>query len=595
IEKPFNMPELVETIEEVLSGSGPGFGGMIEKIKIADIIQLIALSQRTVALNVLVKQLRGVLYFERGEIVHAVCGELVGEDAFYEIFNWKGGQFSLAAHSPDGIQSITMSWQGLLMDAIQRQDELELMKSTEEAETVTEEEIETEDELALKEKELFQEIGIAAANEEEQEDKAEDTEFSFDSLEPGEPAQPIESDGDAAEIEIEAEPAESEEISDEEPVDIESILAELENTSDEEPTDIVPEELIAEIPVPDVQEAQEQQDAPEDTPLPEESDFIELPTETTIEEGSIDEDIFAERTVEPVDIQEQEQAPPPVESPEQVPVETDAIEEKIDTNVILSEEAFGSILSSAVEYFMNRWPEGAKTLHFGLLIHLENNVEFVRKHLQFHLEHLVSLTVNTNVEAFDFTDENIADAVEDLKNTLADRWKVSQKDYKEILINAVGFELAHSIMPDHAVAQLLIEHSSGNPAIIKKRYQRLLDCEIIDNYYDGLSEKLNEIDSEEISISELEKIVDSVLSDRTELERFKFAKTSIERILKISGLGKRKPSQSINMHTVVNLLKSSGLERFSDFIHSSQRTGDILLSLDDLDFAMERFAKSAAD
>ncbi len=125
IEKPFDLPELAELIRGTLKGPELGFGGRLESIQLPDIIQLIGMSGRSMALGLTADQGKGSLYFQKGEIVHAVCGDLVGADAFYEIFNWSGGSFTLEPASTDRAQTIAEPWQALLLEAARRMDEAE--------------------------------------------------------------------------------------------------------------------------------------------------------------------------------------------------------------------------------------------------------------------------------------------------------------------------------------------------------------------------------------------------------------------------------------------------------------------------------------
>ncbi|MFC2170580.1 DUF4388 domain-containing protein [Calditrichota bacterium] len=541
IEKPFNMPELVETIQDVIGSSGSGFGGRMEKIRLADIIQLVALSQRTVALNVLVKDRRGVLYFENGEVMHALCGDLVGEDAFYELFNWSGGQFSLGAHSAGGDQTISMSWQGLLMEATRRQDEK--MESGEDSETSETQDLDEDELIAQKESELFREMGMSTQS--QPEEKSDDIEFTFDSLEPGKPIESLESTEPAEIAEIEQE----EELSEEE---LQEIMKEIE-----------PESAV------DVETPTGKSEVEESF------ESIELQVEDEIEDVSEDEFAVVEEETKPTQVSKPE---PEIKH-----------QETIGKSVI-SDELFSEMLDSAVGFFMGRWPEGAKTLHYGLLIHLENNIHFVRQHLQFQFEFLVSQVINSDIEAFNFADENIADAVDDLKQTLADRWLVSQKEYRKILFNSVGFELMRCIQPATALAQLLFEQSAGETDKVKKLIGLLQKCEILDDFYTGLSEQFVEKDDQNLSTSDLEEIINQTLTSHGEAKKYSFARQSIERIMQISGLGKRKGASSLNINVVTDLFKSSGLGEFSKFIRSTEPRGEITVSLDDIDTAMKRFA-----
>ncbi|MDP8241258.1 MAG: DUF4388 domain-containing protein [Candidatus Hatepunaea meridiana] len=197
--KPFNIGELTRLINEVLVDTSPGFDGVIESVEMADIIQLVGLGQRTVELRLTTGIGTGSVFFENGEVIHAVYEDLEGEEAFYEIFNWMGGQFSISKLTAIPERTIEQSWQGLALEATHRQDEariaadrelgfdLDLPIETKPDDMV----IETDDDL----KELFEQdekpteassVSVPACDEDqldtqdEQPEIAEDTESSFD-------------------------------------------------------------------------------------------------------------------------------------------------------------------------------------------------------------------------------------------------------------------------------------------------------------------------------------------------------------------------------------------------------------------------------
>ncbi len=100
-----------------------GFTGKLDQFDLVDIIQLCCISKRTGRLLIARRGERGVLYLRAGQIIHAVSGELQGDEAAYEIIGWSAGQFSF----DDGIQPETQTlhggWEHLIMEAVRRRDE----------------------------------------------------------------------------------------------------------------------------------------------------------------------------------------------------------------------------------------------------------------------------------------------------------------------------------------------------------------------------------------------------------------------------------------------------------------------------------------
>jgi predicted regulator of Ras-like GTPase activity (Roadblock/LC7/MglB family) len=65
----------------------------------------------------------GVIYFADGEIIHAVQGNLTGEEAIYEIIKWPGGNFNIHPEMTSNVCTIHYRTDFLLMEAVRRMDE----------------------------------------------------------------------------------------------------------------------------------------------------------------------------------------------------------------------------------------------------------------------------------------------------------------------------------------------------------------------------------------------------------------------------------------------------------------------------------------
>jgi DNA-binding response OmpR family regulator len=114
IEKPFDLRYLRKLIYEVLDITEAGFEGMLVSSRIRDMIEYNCENRRTSAMRVFNGSHSGVIHFNKGEIVHAECGELTGENAFYSILDWEKGNF---AFDPQGVSSkrtIRTGWRTLL-------------------------------------------------------------------------------------------------------------------------------------------------------------------------------------------------------------------------------------------------------------------------------------------------------------------------------------------------------------------------------------------------------------------------------------------------------------------------------------------------
>jgi CheY-like chemotaxis protein len=123
IEKPFEINELRELIIEAISEK-KGFQGSVADFQLSDIIQLNCLGRLSSALTVTDNKQKGHMYFADGNIVHAETSKATGEDAFYEIMGWQGGEFSVKRNVQSPDETITKGWQSLLLEAMRRVDEV---------------------------------------------------------------------------------------------------------------------------------------------------------------------------------------------------------------------------------------------------------------------------------------------------------------------------------------------------------------------------------------------------------------------------------------------------------------------------------------
>jgi len=123
LEKPFEFERLLELVDEALSERPTGFSGAISVQTLPDIVQLYVLSSATGLLIVNHHSGEGRLWFERGAILHAVTANARGDEAFYEIMMWSGGEFRMRAGAKAPERSIASDWQGLLIESCRRIDE----------------------------------------------------------------------------------------------------------------------------------------------------------------------------------------------------------------------------------------------------------------------------------------------------------------------------------------------------------------------------------------------------------------------------------------------------------------------------------------
>jgi DNA-binding response OmpR family regulator len=125
LEKPFELHYLRKLIYDALEVTEVGFAGTFDKPDfplefqeknrgIRDMIEHNCQNGHTSALRVFNGNHSGVIHFNRGEIVHAECGELIGENALFNMLDWEKGNFAADPQGVSNQRTIQTGWQTLL-------------------------------------------------------------------------------------------------------------------------------------------------------------------------------------------------------------------------------------------------------------------------------------------------------------------------------------------------------------------------------------------------------------------------------------------------------------------------------------------------
>lgn len=123
IEKPFDIKEVRTIVEEVLKTS-EGFQGTVDGVSLMDIVQFNGLSRATAALKVTAGEREGMIFFKEGEVVHAMSGKQIGEEAFFTILAFNGGSLQNIRGVQPPVVSIHKSVEALLFETAVKSDEL---------------------------------------------------------------------------------------------------------------------------------------------------------------------------------------------------------------------------------------------------------------------------------------------------------------------------------------------------------------------------------------------------------------------------------------------------------------------------------------
>ncbi len=107
-----------------------GFAGTLKNIQLNDLIQMCCLSASSLCMRVTKENRVGTIFIIEGEIVHAACEDVVGDEAFYRILGWQTGSFESIEVSTAPQRTIEKSYHFLIMEAARRVDELSEAQET---------------------------------------------------------------------------------------------------------------------------------------------------------------------------------------------------------------------------------------------------------------------------------------------------------------------------------------------------------------------------------------------------------------------------------------------------------------------------------
>jgi hypothetical protein len=99
------------------------FQGSLAELHLPDIIQLISVSGKTGVFHLTDAALKGQIFLNDGQIVHAQLEDIMGEEAVYALAIWSQGEFKFEPGIATQQRTISKSNTNLLMEAARRLDE----------------------------------------------------------------------------------------------------------------------------------------------------------------------------------------------------------------------------------------------------------------------------------------------------------------------------------------------------------------------------------------------------------------------------------------------------------------------------------------
>ncbi len=100
-----------------------GFTGELPKVLLSDVLQLHNQNRFSGGLSVQQNQSKGVIFFQKGEVIHAEQDDVSGIEAIYRMLGWRSGQFVCHPNLKTMHSSIDMSMSQLLLECHRRLDE----------------------------------------------------------------------------------------------------------------------------------------------------------------------------------------------------------------------------------------------------------------------------------------------------------------------------------------------------------------------------------------------------------------------------------------------------------------------------------------
>lgn len=112
-----------ETSKDHGADADCGFAGTLKNIQLIDLIQMCCLSASSLCMRVTKGDRQGTIFIVDGEIFHAACVDMEGEEAFYRILGWQTGSFESIEVSTTPKRTIDNNYHFLIMEAARRVDE----------------------------------------------------------------------------------------------------------------------------------------------------------------------------------------------------------------------------------------------------------------------------------------------------------------------------------------------------------------------------------------------------------------------------------------------------------------------------------------
>lgn len=133
LRKPYTFEDLLSKVEtnlrryhqriDTLSDDSKALSWTLGDMTLIDVIQVMAMNKKNCTLNLLKGNMNGKIFIQEGRIVDADAGEIRGEEAVYQLLQWKGADFSVGDLSEfNGEETITKDIHSIISEGLRRAD-----------------------------------------------------------------------------------------------------------------------------------------------------------------------------------------------------------------------------------------------------------------------------------------------------------------------------------------------------------------------------------------------------------------------------------------------------------------------------------------
>ncbi len=134
VEKPFFTRDATTQIKRVIdkialekmAREAPGetvLRGSLAQMNVIDLLQSLELARKTCSLTLSNNGDRCEMFLIEGQICHALCGPVTGDEAVFKVLSWTAGNFVIDFEGKSAEQTTTRSTQGLLLEGLRLLDE----------------------------------------------------------------------------------------------------------------------------------------------------------------------------------------------------------------------------------------------------------------------------------------------------------------------------------------------------------------------------------------------------------------------------------------------------------------------------------------